>query len=273
MTLRERLAALGRSRAGRISLRVALVLLALRAALALAQPYALDAVARALRLECEYEELELSLLLGEVRLHRLVLREPDTAKTALELDFLEADLALLDTLRGTPTVERVEIDGLRTRVEIDEQGRIDWLERLGPGSPAPASEPESSEPKPLDLRLPLVVREVRATRIELGCTDRSVAPALEVELALDAAVSNIGGDARFELWATSPQLLDTLRVEGRAAGECRGERGNHGVAGACHVGHFVRPVDRNVDRRILRHEQRHASAAARDQHSLVPCTA
>ncbi len=221
MTLRERLAALGRSRAGRISLRVALVLLALRAALALAQPFALDAVARALRLECEYEELELSLLLGEVRLHRLVLREPETAKTALELDFLEADLALLDTLRGTPTVERVEIDGLRTRVEIDEQGRIDWLERLGPSSPAPASEPESSEPKPLDLRLPLVVREVRATRIELGCSDHSVSPALEVELALDAAVSNIGGDARFELWATSPQLLDTLRVEGRAAGGLR----------------------------------------------------
>ena len=221
MSLFERFAALGRSRAGGIGLKLLGVALLLRGALALAQPFALDAAARAVGLECEYEDLDLSLLFGEVRLRGLVLRDPASGEPALELDFLLADLALLDTLSGSPSVERVELDGVRARVELDPQGRIDWLERIGPRDAAPASEPESAEPAPLDLGLPLVVREARATRIELRCIDRGMSPALDVSLALDASASNIGADGRFELWATSPQLLDTLRVEGRASSGLR----------------------------------------------------
>ena len=221
MKLAERLVALARTRAARITLKVLAVALILRALLALAQPLALDAAARAAGLDCEYDELELSLLHGELRLRGLVLRDPLTSEPALELDFLLADLALLDTLAGAPTVERIEVDGVRARATIDEQGRIDWLERVGTGAPAPALDAETDDPQPLDLGLPLVVRELRATRIELRASDRRTAPALDVALGLDASASNLGADGRFELWATSPQLLDTLRVEGRIEGGLR----------------------------------------------------
>ena len=84
MKLAERLVALARTRAARITLKVLAVALILRALLALAQPLALDAAARAAGLDCEYDELELSLLHGELRLRGLVLRDPLTSEPALE---------------------------------------------------------------------------------------------------------------------------------------------------------------------------------------------
>ena len=225
MKLLDHFLALTRSRGGRFALKSLGVVVALRILLAVAQPFALHAAARAVGLECEYQDLDMSLLVGEARLRGLVLRDASSGKSALELDFLEADLALLETLGGRPTVQRIEVDGLRVELAVDAHGQLDWLERLGmratDSDTAVEPEAEPSEATPLDLTLPLLVREARATRIELHGIDRSASPALDVSLALDASASNLGADGRFELWATSPELLDTLRVEGRATSGLR----------------------------------------------------
>ena len=55
-----------------------------------------------------------------------------------------------------------------------------------------------------------------------------------------------------------------------ARGQGEGEGRDHGVARARHVRHLVGAVDRDVQRRLSRLEQRHPVPAPRDQHRLRP---
>ncbi len=209
------------ARPTRWALRALVVVLFARVGFVCLQPLALGKVAELVGLECDYDELNVSFLRGEVELRGLQLRDGSTDLPAAKIGYALVDLGLIASLREGLTLERVEIDELALHVRMDPDGRVDWLERIGPIAPAPTPDAPPSEPRPLDLGLPLLVRELRATRVALHAEDRSVSPPLAVEINFDASASDIGRDARFEAWATSPQFLDALRLEGTARGGLR----------------------------------------------------
>ena len=65
------------------------------------------------------------------------------------------------------------------------------------------------------------------------------------------------------------QFASRARLGGRRpGGERQGEGGDHGVAGAGHVGHLVAAVDRDVEGRLPGLEERHAVAAPGDEDGL-----
>ena len=206
------------SRPGRWALRTLVVVLFARVGFVCLQPLVLGKVAELVGLECDYDELNVSFLRGEIELRGLQLRDASTDLPAAKIGYALVDLGVIASVREGLTLERIEIDELALHVRVDPDGRVDWLERIGPIAPAPTTDAPPSETRPLDLGLPLLVRELRATRVALHAEDRSVSPPLAVELSFDASASDIGGDARFEAWATSPQFLDALRVEGNATG-------------------------------------------------------
>lgn len=218
--LGRRLAAFVGTSAGRWSVRIALTLVAARVLIALAQPLALEFAASKLGLECDYESLDLSLLRGEAELRGLRLYD-EQGKTWVELERARANLALGRTLAGDPTVSGVECEGLNVLVAVRADGAVEWLEKLPSGTTETTATPQ--ETPRFDFTLPVRVESFSLARASLRVHDESVAPAFDTTLQFDASAARLGDpEGEFALWATAPELLDTLRVEGRlSSGERR----------------------------------------------------
>ncbi len=209
----ERVVAFGGSRVGRWSVRIGLALVAARALLALAQPLVMELVAARLGLECQYDSLDLSLLRGEAELRGLRLYD-EQGTNWLHLERARANVALGRTLAGDPTVTGIEVEGLALFVRVRPDGTVEWLERLG-GEPQEAQKNAAGAPE-LDFTLPVRLESFALTRGALRVQDESVSPTFAATLQFDASAARLGEpEGEFALWATSPELVDTLRVEGR----------------------------------------------------------
>ncbi|MCY3004217.1 MAG: DUF748 domain-containing protein, partial [Planctomycetota bacterium] len=132
-----------------------------------------------------------------------------------------ANLDLGRTLAGEPTVTGIECEGLNVLVAVRADGTIEWLERLA-GESQEAAETAQETPQ-LDFTLPVRLEAFSLARGSLRVHDESVAPAFDTTLQFDASATHLGDpEGEFALWATAPELLDTLRVEGRmSSGERR----------------------------------------------------
>jgi hypothetical protein len=209
------------SKLGRRVLRVALVLVALRVLLWIATPLALSIAARSRGLECEYEDVSLSLLRGRLEVHELTLRprhgEGEPAAPIFRLGALQLDIDLTSSLFGTPRVSRFDLDGCDVDVEIDEHGQCVWTRVLGLDAPADEAEPEpDAEREPLELPLPPDLR-AQLLRMRLRVTDASATPPVEFELVADARVGIEAGRGEIVAWLHAPKALESARLEAQLA--------------------------------------------------------
>ena len=203
-----------------------LVLVGLRVLLALSFSWIVELGARSIGLTSEYEHAALSLARGRLVLQGLELRDrgPDgepIGEPVVALDYLAADIALLALFTGDVRLQRADVDGLAVRIERDERGLVDWVERLR--RDVPAADEEDEEPAPVTLDAPIAIDALRVQRAVLHVVDRAVEPAFETRLVVDARLSHVGSAtsaAEFELEASAVGVLDRARIElaGTSAG-------------------------------------------------------
>jgi hypothetical protein len=207
---------------------VAVLLLALigRVIIAVAFPTVLHRVAGLYDLVARYSRMELSLLDGDVGLWDLTVTPKSGGEPLMATEYCRADVSALNLLRGRLVVRRAELDGTQLAVTREADGRMPAVERLlaGVGPPAPSSgggspPPPSAPSARLALDPPLRVDAVRVSRLRARWIDRGVAPPVDTELEMTLRLSDFGSTDRptkLLIEATSPPLLDTLRIEGQA---------------------------------------------------------
>lgn len=198
---------------------VLVVLLALRALLALTLVPCLGWVLSSRGLELNVYEHSLSVWQGELRLDGVVLRARDERGVArgaaiLELDWALLDLSLARLCRGELVVERAEFDGLRVELERAADGTLSWAryfssEAGSPPAPAPA-------PAPWSFDAPLEVQELRLSGARLHWIDRARENVLDARVELELSGSQLGSRterSELKLQAHCPGLLESLRVQ------------------------------------------------------------
>lgn len=209
----------------------ALVALALRVLAVPILGLAFDRLAAGRDLCVDWEDLRLELLEGRARVTRLSLAPRGEAPSAplVEIDYAIFDLDLSALLWGELRLARAEIDGLTARLERESDGTwnverhvdvataLALLESRAPAQQGPADEEQALEP--LDLAPPLTVDALRLQEARLVLVDRALEEPLQLELRLDAALSDLRAPdrpARFSATLTSRNLVDGAHVEGQA---------------------------------------------------------
>ncbi len=205
---------------------VALFVIALiaRVAVPLALPSALASWAEGQGLRAEYEELDLSLLTGEVELWHLTLVDDSieaTPEELVHLEYVTLDLDMASLLTGRPRIARVEADGLDLRVERTADGEL----RFGQSSEideAVADEPEgeaevdTADGGPVDLILPFELAALRVQEVRVDVLDRTVEPPLRTKLELGVRLSDLGSktrSARAEVRLSATDILDAMSLD------------------------------------------------------------
>lgn len=225
-----------RRRLLRTAIVLGVVALLLRIAVPLALPSILDSLAESGQCEASYEQLDFSVLTGQIELSHFSLRGKDSAgeeREALHAEYLIFDLDYSSILSGRPRVGRAEIDGLDVFIERTAAGQISTPFQTGAESSAApqeqtllATEEEADAgPEPLDsgeeiaaplnLELPFVLAALRLQEVRVHFLDRSVSPARSYNLEAGVRVSDVGSrkrPARAELRLSVPGSLDALRM-------------------------------------------------------------
>ncbi len=209
-------------------LRVLLVLVALvlvvRIGAALALPSLLASWAESQDLQGRYERLDVSLLGGDLELWHLELAQPDGA-VGLHVEYVRADVSVLDLLTGDLVVRRLELDGIDAHLERDAAGSFHFGALLDGGAgtttsagATPETPPEATTdtpPGPIDFSPPLTIDAMRAQHLDIRFVDRAVSPALELRLTGSLRVSDVGSEwrpSRVELDLSARPVLDNLRL-------------------------------------------------------------
>ena len=203
---------------------LAALALAVRIALPVALPFAIERIAAGYGLEAELDDADFVVLGGYASLRGLELRPEDAPADAdplLQASSLVVDVDVSALLTGTLRVHRVELDELELWVERDEAGVWNYERHL----PAPAEEqleeeteedrPED-EPKAQHFGLPFELRNARVEHVVLHVEDRATQPPLVHDVAAYVRVERLGdpeGDTELEL-LVSGTPLDRLHVAG-----------------------------------------------------------
>ncbi|MCB9889426.1 MAG: DUF748 domain-containing protein [Planctomycetes bacterium] len=254
---------------------VAVVVLAVvvRVALPFALPRILDAVAAREGIRCSYEDLDLALLLGEVRLTNLTLHARSEDRAAAEpllarLEYAAVDVDMSALLTGKLRVHRLEVDGLDVELHRGTDGVLQWAKLTKP-STAPAEQPAAPAAKPApapgsgprdpaDLSLPLLVDAIRVQHVRVHVIDESTAPRVDTWVEAHVRVTDLGHrerPARVQIHAHGPDLLDGFTIDGTVRQEpekveakfALGLEGLHLPAAAC----WLRPLGLSPHARSL----------------------
>ncbi len=207
-------------RAGR-RLTIALAaLVLLRIALPWLSELGAGALLRARGLELRALELDFALHSGDVRVQglELGLRAFPEREPLLRLERASVDLRLSALLRGDLHLERVAVEGLELRLDLEPE-RVRELQRAFRPERAPATPPAQLS---LDWRPPLRIDMLRVEHMRVHLVDAQAEPALDARLEcnlLATAVGVPGERAHVELFLNGPRVLDVLHLEAEGRGE------------------------------------------------------
>jgi len=215
---------------GRRWLRVLLWSAGIAVVLRLVLAFAAVPIARAIAarqgIALDVERLDLALLEGRVEAWRVSagVKRADggTPAPLASLDSLALDVDALALLRGHVRVRRLELDGGSLELARDADGAWNFapLVERSPDEAAEEAEEEPEEPyepHPIDLEPPIELVAVRAQDLSLHLVDAASDPPLDATLTVSLAATDVGTPgrrARLDVIATSPELLDLLRVRG-----------------------------------------------------------
>jgi hypothetical protein len=204
------------------------IVVVLRLALALATPWLVRSALEGFDLYARYERSSLGILTGDLELWHLELFEPGGDKL-VALEYCSADVAISELLTGDIVIRRLEVDGLDITLERAPDGSWPLLERFaGAGEGAEdevgddGDEAErgdaGEEPEGYDLSPPVRLDALRAQHVRATVIDRTVEPALELQVDVTLRLSDVGVEARpsrLHLVMAAAPLLDVLTVDAR----------------------------------------------------------
>lgn len=209
---------------------LAAIVVAGRIGLGLAAFPVARAVAARYGVELSCEELDLALLAGRVEVWRIeaaIAQEEAEEEGADEPRRLFAARALtldVDTsalLRGHVRVRRLEVDGGALELARDAAGAWNFdplLARLtGDGVEPDPEPPRPYEPRPIALDPPVEVVAAVVHGFSVHLCDEASDPPLDATLTASFTAADVGSPgrrARVDVVATSPELLDLMRVRG-----------------------------------------------------------
>ena len=193
-----------------------------RLAIPVAVPAALDSWADSQGLRADYEELDLSVLTGEVELWHLTLKDKfagEAAEEVVHVEYVTLDVDMASLFSGRPRIARVEADGLDLRIERDSEGNIHWAQSGSDAEPgtieAEVEELGEANRERLNLALPFELAALRVQEVRVDYLDRSVEPPLHTQLELGVRVSDLGSEARSaraEIRMSATEILDALSI-------------------------------------------------------------
>ena len=216
----------------RIVLALVVLLVLARIALPWVVPIVLDGIAADLGLTCQYEALDLSLLAGDLRLSGVTVHargddgKPE-GEVLLRIDLIGIDVLTTRLLTGELHVALAEVDGVDLVVERAADGTYFWSRHLAGGAPTEPEPPladETPSDAPVDFSPPVLVDVLRVQHLRVRIVDRAAPATLDTWVETNLRVNDLGHpdrDARVELHAHGPLLLDEFALEGHLRG---GER-------------------------------------------------
>ncbi|MEM7233009.1 MAG: hypothetical protein AAF517_12570, partial [Planctomycetota bacterium] len=216
-----------RRRLLRFGVGLLIVLVILRFALVAALPSIVNSVLSEHGLVYSCERLSLSVLAGDIELWRAEIREEGKETPALSLEYVDADLSVLDLLTGSLVVHRAEVDGLDLAVSRNAEGKLFFagvdLESLSQGGAEEVvpeveeEQEEEEETEALTFDSPLQLDALRVQHVRVHWIDESVAPKVDTHLDASIRVSDLGSPTRqgqFEILLSVDRILDACRIRG-----------------------------------------------------------
>lgn len=209
-------------------LRLAVLAVIARLALAYGAAPALGFMAGMLNLESDVESIEFDVLAGEARLYGLSLWHTagDEHEPILELEYASVDVAVLELFRGNLIVRRVESDGLDLHLTRDEFARWNVAPVIQPfltkNAQTAADEPVASREElsgPASFDLPFVIEALRGTHLRLHLDDALADPPLDTTVTALVRLTDLGDKDRMtklSIAAAGPQVLDVFELESTA---------------------------------------------------------
>ncbi len=224
-------------RLGRLCAVALLLVLVLRAVIALFLPSILERVASAYGIRLEVGDVDISFLGGTIAIWHASLVPLDQARDRdvaipieerwLDLEYAYLDVDVSALLGGDVRVHRVEIDGLDAIVSRDADGTFNWATLFAPSDdPEPDEEagaPEESGPLVFDA--PLDLSAARLQHVRVTFADDAVDPPVRTQVDLQARLSDLGSkerEARLDVSLTAEDVIESFRVTAEVRGE--GER-------------------------------------------------
>jgi hypothetical protein len=205
-----------------IGLGLLLFLVACRLVLWLSLPRILEHTLSDYGLTAQYEQLNLTLLAGDMELWHLTLNHDDAPDALASIEYCRADVSLRTLLRGRLVIRRLEIDGMDASIHRETDGSVTGWQPLITALLAPSSEASESQTNqtwggPTSLAPPLRLDAFRLQHVHIHVVDASVTPWFESHLDLNLRVSDIGSSrrpTRFQTIVSSRPMLDQCVLEG-----------------------------------------------------------
>ncbi|MEM9800504.1 MAG: DUF748 domain-containing protein, partial [Planctomycetota bacterium] len=195
-----------------------------------AEPIA-RSVASNFGIDLRWDDLDLSVHSGRVEiwgLHADVAgEEGEESEPLFHARTVAFDLDVGELFSGVVRVTRLELDGAEVEVARDEDGRWSFapvLETLAAGEKdAPEPEPEKDEELgPIVLESPIQIVAARAQDISIHFRDAVPDPPVDVTSTVSISAADVavpGREGKFDVVATSPEILDLFRIQGRGGTE------------------------------------------------------
>jgi len=206
---------------------ILLLVLALRITLWISLPWLLNQSVRRVGLQCVYEELDLSLLTGDMEVWHLKLMPIDSNDPLVDMEYCRTNVSIRSLFSRHLIVDRVEVDGIDITVTRESDGTFKGLDDLVTlvRARAPSGNPVSPKPDTsasiakLDLEPPFRLRALRLQHVQVHYQDQSVTPPVDTLLDMTLRVSNLGfmlRQTRFQLTVACEPILNQFVMEGTA---------------------------------------------------------
>ncbi len=211
-----------RRRLAGIGLGLLLFLVVCRLVLWLSLPRILERTLSDYGLSAQYEQLNLTLLAGDMELWHLTLNHNDAPDALASIEYCRADISLRTLLRGRLVIRRLEVDGMDASLHRETNGHFTgWqpliTSLLTSAAEASDSQTDRTQSLPRTLAPPLRLDAFRLQHVHIHVVDASVTPWFESHLDLNLRVSDIGSDTRptrFQTIVSSRPMLDQCVLEG-----------------------------------------------------------
>ncbi|NQV33532.1 MAG: DUF748 domain-containing protein, partial [Phycisphaeraceae bacterium] len=203
------------------------LLLVLRIALWLSLPWLLSQSAQRMGLQCVYEELNLSLLTGDMEIWHLKLMPIDSQDPLVDMEYCRTNVSIRSLFSGHLIVDRVEVDGIDIVITRESDGTLKGLDELvalietrqnSNNAMSPSSNASRSLAN-LNLAPPLDLRALRLQHVQVHYQDKSISPPLDTLLDMTFRLSDLGSvsrKTRFHLSVACEPILNQFIMEGSA---------------------------------------------------------
>jgi len=204
---------------------IILCAVAVRALVPLLLPTVMRKVASSYGLTADYDQLDFSVLGGDVGFWNLRFTPTEGGEPILTIGYCRGSVSTMGLLRGRIDVDRAEAENAEVTVERLPDGSIPLLARfLPPAAQGAVDTAAATQPTNIPLEPPFSIKALRLQHARARLVDGAVAPTTDVRFFLSLILSDVGSPdvpTQFSIQLNSPELLGALYVDGSATARDR----------------------------------------------------